>query len=103
MSRTAGIAAFSSICPLTRCSAGIWFTQPGANLLPVTESEVLTASEGMRGTMDYYARATSTGHLKRLARLYLPVHGSAYRGDSAARLRELSAPIERGNGKVNQR
>ena len=39
---------------------GDLFTQPGANMPPVTESEVLTASEGMRGMMDYYAHATST-------------------------------------------
>ena len=39
---------------------GDLFTQPGANMPPVTESEVLTASEGMRGMMDYYAHASST-------------------------------------------
>ena len=39
---------------------GDLFTQPGANMPPVTESEVLTASEGTRGMMDYYAHATST-------------------------------------------
>jgi hypothetical protein len=73
---------------------------------PVTESEVLTASEAMRGMMDYYAHATSTSAiLERLAGLQPSMlacqHGSAYRGDSATLLRELSATIERGNGKVS--
>jgi hypothetical protein len=85
----------------------VWdlFTQPGANMPPVTETEVLTASEGMRGMMDYYAHARSTSAiLERLANLHPSMlacqHGSAYRGDSAALLRELAAAIERGNSKV---
>ena len=85
---------------------GDLFTQPGANMPAVTESEILTASEGMRGMMDYYAHATSTtAILERLATLHPSMlacqHGSAYRGDSAALLRELAATIERGNGKVS--
>lgn len=78
---------------------GDLFTQPGANPPPVTESEVLTASEAMRRMMDYYAHATSTSAtLERLASLEPPMlacqHGSAYRGDGAALLRELAAVIE---------
>jgi flavorubredoxin len=78
---------------------GDLFTQPGASMPPITESEILTASEGMRGMMDYYAHATSTSAiLERLACLR-PLtlacqHGSAYRGDGAALLRELAARIE---------
>jgi len=73
---------------------------------PVTESEVLTTSEGMRGMMDYYAHATSTSAiLERLADLHPSLlacqHGSAYRGDGAALLRELAATIERANGKMS--
>ncbi len=84
---------------------GDLFTQPGAKMPPVTESEVLTASEGMRGMMDYYAHATSTSAtLERLAGLNPSMlacqHGSAYRGDGAALLRELAATIERETGKV---
>jgi flavorubredoxin len=84
---------------------GDLFTQPGANMPPVTESEVLTASEGMRGMMDYYAYATSTSAiLDRLAGLGPSMlacqHGSAYRGDGAALLRELAGAIERSNGKL---
>ena len=83
---------------------GDLFTQPGAHLPPVTESEVLSTSEGMRGMMDYYADATSTSAtLERLADLHPSLlacqHGSAYRGDGAALLRELAAIIEKGNGK----
>jgi flavorubredoxin len=85
---------------------GDLFTQPGANMPPVTETEVLTASEGMRGMMDYYAHARSTSAiLERLANLHPSMlacqHGSAFRGNSAALLRELAATIERGNGKVS--
>ena len=67
----------------------------------MTESEILTASETMRGMMDYYAHAKSTAAtFERLAGLQPAMlacqHGSAYRGDGAALLRELSATIERG-------
>lgn len=84
---------------------GDLFTQPGANMPPVTESEVLTASEAMRGMMDYYAHATSTSAiLERLAdfqpALLACQHGSAYRGDGAALLRELAATLEKSTGKL---
>jgi flavorubredoxin len=82
---------------------GDLFTQPGADMPPVTESEVLTASEGMRGMMDYYAHATSTSAIfEGLASLGPSMlacqHGSAYRGDGAALLRELAGRLERGSG-----
>lgn len=85
---------------------GDLFTQPGAGMPPVTESEVLSASETMRGMMDYYAHATSTtAILERLAGLSPSLlacqHGSAYRGDGAALLRELAATIE-GNSKLRE-
>ena len=41
---------------------GDLFTQPGAETKPVTESEILTASEAMRKPMDYYAHSTRTTH-----------------------------------------
>jgi flavorubredoxin len=77
---------------------GDLFTQPGANMPPVTESEILTASEGMRGMLDYYAHATSTSAiLERLASLQPSMlacqHGSAFRGDGAALLRELATIV----------
>ena len=75
-------------------------------MAPVTESEVLTASEKMRGMMDYYAHAASTSAiLERLAALRPSMlacqHGSAYRGDGAALLRELATTIESGNAKLS--
>lgn len=78
---------------------GDLFTQPGVGMPAVTESEILSASEGMRGAMDYYAHATSTtAILERLASLNPALlacqHGSAYRGDGAALLRELARTIE---------
>jgi hypothetical protein len=87
---------------------GDLFTQPGGNPPAVTETEVLTASEGMREMMDYYAHATSTSAiLERLASLQPSTlacqHGSAYRGDGAALLRELAAAIESGNGEQAER
>jgi hypothetical protein len=56
--------------------------------------------------MDCYAHATSaTASLERLAgnqpSMLACQHGSAYRGDSAALLRELAGTIERGNGKLS--
>ena len=72
-------------------------------MVPVTESEVLTPSEKMRGMMDYYAHATNTSViLERLADLQPSLlacqHGSAYRGDGSALLRELTLAINKGNG-----
>lgn len=79
---------------------GDLFTQPGANMPAVTESEILSASEGMRGMMDYYAHATSTsrilGGLADLRPTTLACqHGSAFRGDGAALLRELATTLEK--------
>jgi len=78
---------------------GDLFTQAGSDMPPVTESEILTASEGMRGMMDYYAHAASSAvTFERLANLNPGMlacqHGSAYRGDGAALLRELAATLE---------
>ncbi len=86
---------------------GDLFTQPGSKMPAVTESEVLTASESMRGMMDYYAHATSTSTiLERLAALQPAIlacqHGSAYRGDGAALLRALSATLADGAARVEE-
>jgi flavorubredoxin len=85
---------------------GDLFTQPGATPSPVTESEILSASERMRGMMDYYAHATSTSTiLERLASLRPSMlacqHGSAYRGDAAALLLELAVRIEAGSASAS--
>jgi len=78
---------------------GDLFTQPGADTPPVTESEVLTVSEGMRKALEYYAHGTNTAAiLERLAALEPTTlacqRGSAYRGDGGALLRELSGILE---------
>jgi hypothetical protein len=79
---------------------GDLFTQPGAETVPVTELEILTASEAMRKPMDYYAHSTKTATiLERLASLNPTTlacqHGSAYRGNGAGLLRELAAILEK--------
>jgi hypothetical protein len=58
--------------------------------------------------MDYYAHATSTaGILERLASLDPSMlacqHGSAYRGDGAALLRELAATLDPADREVSAR
>lgn len=78
---------------------GDLFTQPGADTPPVTEAEILSASEAMRKPLDYYAHSTRTGAiLERLAmlepRTLACQHGSAYRGDGAALLRELARILD---------
>lgn len=79
---------------------GDLFTQPGAETPPVTESEILTASEAMRKPMDYYAHSTKTAAIfERLALLEPKTlacqHGSAYHGDGAGLLRELAQILEK--------
>lgn len=79
---------------------GDLFTQPGAETPPVTESEILSASESLRKPMDYFAHSTLTSPvLERLAllnpRTLACQHGSAFRGDGASLLRELSLILSR--------
>lgn len=79
---------------------GDLFTQAGGSLPPVTESEILTASEAMRQMMDYYAHGTqTTAVLDKLADLKPTAlacqHGSTYQGDGAGLLKELSATLYR--------
>lgn len=78
---------------------GDLFTQGGSDTPPVTESEILSASEATRKPLDYFAHAAnSAATLERLAALNPKTlacqHGSAYRGDGAALLRELAAILE---------
>jgi len=75
--------------------AGDLFTQAGADNPPVTESDILGPSEGMRAAMDYYAHAPQTrAIIERLAatepQLIACMHGSAFRGPGAPLLRELA-------------
>lgn len=74
---------------------GDLFTQPGADHAPVTEGDILAPSEAMRAMMDYYSNArAATAHVERLAAtepaLLACMHGAAYRGDGAAKLRALA-------------
>lgn len=78
---------------------GDLFTQGGADLPPVTESDILGPSEAFRHEMDYFAHAKSTRvMLERLAATkpatLACMHGSAWRGDGAALLRALADSLE---------
>ncbi|HNP36235.1 MAG TPA: MBL fold metallo-hydrolase [Woeseiaceae bacterium] len=78
--------------------AGDLFTQGGAGETALTESDILGPSEAYRAPLDYYAHAPQTlATLERLAELnpktLACMHGSAWRGDGAALLRELGAAV----------
>ena len=77
---------------------GDLFTQGGGGDTPITEGDILGPSEAFRAQVDYYAHAPATAAiLERLAaerpRTLACMHGSAWRGDGAALLRELSAAV----------
>jgi len=77
---------------------GDLFTQGGTGDLAVTESDILGPSEAFRAPLDYYAHAPQTAAiLERLARekpaTLAVMHGSAWRGDGARLLRELSLAL----------
>ncbi|HET7609038.1 MAG TPA: MBL fold metallo-hydrolase [Gammaproteobacteria bacterium] len=79
---------------------GDLFTQGGAGDVALTEADILGPSEAFRKPMDYFAHTPSTrAQLERLAReaptTLACMHGSAWRGDGAALLRELAAVLER--------
>lgn len=78
---------------------GDLFTQSGSTNPPVTESDIVGPSEAMRSAMDYFAHSPETrATIERLAafepRVLACMHGSAYRGDGAARLRELADALD---------
>lgn len=73
---------------------GDLFTQGGADLPPVTESDILGPSEAFRRQMDYFSHTRNAGlMLERLAatnpRTLACMHGSAWVGDGAKLLRAL--------------
>jgi flavorubredoxin len=79
---------------------GDLFTQGGTGETPLTESDILGPSEAFRGPMDYYAHSPDTGAmLERLAverpTVLACMHGSAWRGDGAALLRDLAKSLDR--------
>jgi flavorubredoxin len=74
---------------------GDLFTQGGADLPPVTTSDILGPSEAFRQAMDYFSHTTRARFLlERLAATepttLACMHGSAWHGDGAALLRSLS-------------
>jgi flavorubredoxin len=77
---------------------GDLFTQGGSGEVALTESDILGPSERFRAPMDYFAHAPQTeAILERLAReqptTLAVMHGSAWRGDGARLLRELSGVL----------
>jgi flavorubredoxin len=77
---------------------GDLFTQGGADLPPVTASDILGPSEEFRHAMDYFSHTTKACMLlERLAATQPTtlacMHGSAWQGDGAALLQTLSDRI----------
>jgi flavorubredoxin len=74
---------------------GDLFTQGGADLPPVTESDILGPSEAFRHELDYFSHTKNARlMLERLASsnptTLACMHGSAWRGDGAKLLRALA-------------
>ncbi len=74
---------------------GDLFTQGGADLPPVTESDILGPSEAFRHAMDYFSHTKNARVMvERLAATnpttLACMHGSAWRGDGAKLLRGLA-------------
>ncbi|MFL6606255.1 MAG: MBL fold metallo-hydrolase [Steroidobacteraceae bacterium] len=79
---------------------GDLFTQGGPADVALTESDILGPSEAFRAPLDYFAHTPQTpAILERLARenptTLACMHGSAWRGDGARLIRELSAALTR--------
>jgi flavorubredoxin len=77
---------------------GDLFTQGGLGEASLTEADVLGPSEAFRRQMDYYAHSPQTAAmLERLAQdrpqVLACMHGSAWRGDGAALLRNLARAL----------
>jgi flavorubredoxin len=79
---------------------GDLFTQGGSGKVALTSDDILGPSEAFRKPMDYYSHSPHTGAmLERLAGLepetLACMHGSAWRGDGAALLRQLAGSLAR--------
>jgi flavorubredoxin len=84
---------------------GDLFTQGGDGAVALTENDILGPSEAFRAPMDYYAHAPRTAEiLERLASeqptTLAVMHGSAWRGDGAKLLRQLSSALAGGRPAV---
>jgi flavorubredoxin len=78
---------------------GDLFTQGGHENVALTESEILSPSEGFRAAMDYWAHAKNTRTLlEKLARTepttLATMHGSSFRGDGGKLLRALADALQ---------
>jgi flavorubredoxin len=74
------------------------FTQPGNSEKALTDADILGPSEAFRHQMDYYAHAPRTdallaGLAKQEPRTLACMHGSAWQGDGASLLRQLSEAL----------
>lgn len=74
---------------------GDLFTQGGAALPPVTESDILGPSEAFRHSLDYFSHTKSVRPMLEKLAATNPttlacMHGSAWRGDGASLLRALA-------------
>ena len=77
---------------------GDLFTQPGRGETALTSTDILAPSEAFRGEMDYYAHSKNAAPLFAKLAAFEPqtlavMHGSAWRGDGAALLRELARAV----------
>jgi flavorubredoxin len=77
---------------------GDLFTQPGADVPPITEGDILGPSEAMRQAMDYFSHGRETrAQLERFAAFgpttLACMHGSAWKGDGAKLLRALADAV----------
>jgi flavorubredoxin len=74
---------------------GDLFTQGGAKLPALTETDILEPSEAFRAQMDYFSHSKYAGELLERLAATAPatlacMHGSAWRGDGAQLLRALA-------------
>ena len=77
---------------------GDLFTQGGSGETPVTESDILGPSEAFRKPMDYYSHSKNAGPILEALAATEPttlacMHGSAWRGNGGALLRELARTL----------
>ena len=77
---------------------GDLFTQGGTGETALTESDILGPSEAFRRPMDYYSHSARAGPILETLAACEPttlacMHGSAWRGDGGALLRELAKTL----------
>lgn len=78
---------------------GDLFTQPGRGEEALTEGDILGPSEALRGVLDYYSHTKNVRPLIEKLAGWRPttlacMHGSSWKGDGAALLRELAEALD---------